>query len=80
MVPRVDMIFNAILFAVGVYWCYEVIGRWRSDLDELRTVDDKLRRAVIVGFWILTAAIAVLVVTSALRVIFTIVGGIRKLM
>jgi len=74
------LVFNAVLFALGVYWCIEVAKRWRSDWDDLRTVEDQTRRVVIVGVWILTAIIALLVVNSAIRLLMSIISGIQSLM
>ena len=73
------MIINAVLLALGIYWCYEMLGRWRSDLDELRTVDDNMARAVIIGLWAITAVIAFFVINSAVGLIASLTSGIRGL-
>jgi len=73
------LLFNAVLLAFGVYWCYEMFGRWRSDLEEFREAEDNTRRAVILGLWILTLLIALLVLNFAIAVILDIVWGIRAL-
>lgn len=73
------ILINAVLLALGVYWCYEVFGRWRSDLADLRELDDKLQKAVIIGLWLITLVIAILVVNFAIGVIANIVEGIRSL-
>ena len=67
------MLFNAVLFAVGVYWCYEMFGRWRSDLADLRDLDDSLQKLVIVGLWLVTLVIAVFVANFAVALIIPIV-------
>ena len=72
-------IINATLFALGAYWCYEMLGRWRSDLDELRTVDDNMARAVIIGLWAITAVIAFFVINAAVGLIASTTSGIRGL-
>ena len=79
MILNFGLIINAVLFAIGTYWCYEVFGRWRSDLEELREVEDKYRKAVIIGIWAVTVVIAILVINAAVRLIAIIVAGIRDL-
>ena len=73
------LLFNAILLALGVVWCYHVIKRWRSDLEELREVEDTTRRLVIVGMWAVTVVIAVLVVNFAVGLIMAIVSALGDL-
>jgi hypothetical protein len=72
-------LLKAALFAAGVYWCYEMLGRWRSDLDELRTGKDNMGKAVIVGLWVLTAVIAAFVSWFAVGLISSIFSGINGL-
>lgn len=72
------MLLDAVLFALGVYWCYEMFGRWRSDLADLRELDDNLQKVVIIGLWLLTLVIAVLVANFAYGLIARIVEGIRS--
>jgi hypothetical protein len=74
------LIINAILLALGIYWCYEVFGRWHSDLEEVREIDDNLRKGVIIAIWAVTLVIAVLVINFALGVGADIVSGIRSLL
>ncbi len=72
------MLFNAVLFAVGVYWCYEMFGRWRSDLADLRDLDDSLQKLVILGLWLFTFIVAAFVANFAIALIIPIVQGIRS--
>lgn len=64
------------LLVLGVFWCKEVIGRWRSDMEELRTSEDKVRKAVIIGIWVVTFFIAMYVVSVAAALIWQGVLGI----
>lgn len=73
------LLINAILFAVGAAWCYAVLKRWRSDLEELREVKDNIRKGVIVAIWAATVVIGILVVNFAVGVIGNIASGIRGL-
>ncbi len=71
------MLLNVVLFGLGVYWCYEMFGRWRSDLTELRELDDSLEKLVIVGLWLVTFVVAAAVVYFAVQLIIPIVQAIR---
>ncbi len=79
MIYDFGIVIDAILLALGVYWCYVMLGRWRSDLEELRTVDDNIGRAVIIGLWALTAVIAFFVINFAVGLVANIISGIRGL-
>lgn len=50
------------LYVLGVWWCYEVIARFRDDVEELREVKETSRRAAIIIVWGITVIIAVLLV------------------
>ena len=73
-------IIQALLFALGVYWCYKVIARLHDDLEQLREGESKITKAVIVGFWALTVVIAILVINFAVGVIGGIVSNINGLL
>ena len=60
MIYSFGTVIDAILFVVGGYWCYAMLGRWRSDLEELRDVNDNAGRAAIIGLWAVTAVISTL--------------------
>ena len=70
------LLIRIVLFAVGVYWCYEVIGRWREDVKELREVDEPARKAGIIVVWAITVVIAIAVVWAALTVTLRIISGL----
>ena len=72
------MLLNVVLFAVGVYWCYVMFGRWRSDLADLRDLDDSLQKLVIIGLWLFTLVVAAFVANFAVALIIPIVQGIRS--
>lgn len=65
------------LLVLGVFWCKEVIGRWRSDVEELRASEDKVRKAVIIGIWVVTFFIAMYIVSIAAALIWRILLGIH---
>ncbi len=72
------LLLNAVLLALGLFWCYQMFGRWRSDLADFRDLDDNLQKAVIVGLWLITFVIAALVVNFSAGVIASIIGGLRS--
>ena len=72
------LLINAVLLALGAFWCYQMFGRWRSDLADLRDLDDTLQKAVIIGLWLITFVIAVLLVNFAVGLITNITEGIRS--
>ena len=73
-------LFGALLWALGVYWCFEVIKRFRSDVEELREVEEVSRKIGIIIVWAITAGIAFLVIGSAVAVVRRIALGIRYLL
>ena len=62
MFPSVIDLSYAILLALGVWWCKDVIVRFRSDLERFRAAEHFTDKAVIAFFWALTLGIIVLVV------------------
>ena len=67
-------VINAILLVVGIVWCKEVFGRWRNDVDDLRT-GDRTRQIVIVVIWLLTVGIMFLVVNFLWAIVGNIIGA-----
>lgn len=52
------------MFVLGVYWCWDVARRFREDLQELREVKEKPRKAGIIIVWAATFIIAVILIIS----------------
>jgi hypothetical protein len=72
-------ILQAFLWAFGVYWCYEVISRFREDLSELSEVEEKTRKAVIIGIWCVTIIIMIFLAKFTYKIASKIVLGIYML-
>ncbi len=72
------VLLDALLLAIGAYWCYEMFGRWRSDLADLRELDDNLQKAVIIGLWLITFVVAALVVNFAVGVVAGVIEFVRS--
>jgi hypothetical protein len=70
---------QAILFALGVWWCKEILSRWRDDLAKMRDPDDQADRPVIVILWSITGLVLLLCVGFALNIGGSIVRAIRDL-
>jgi len=56
------------LYVLGVVWCYQVIGRFREDVQEIREVKEGARRGAIIFIWVLTVIIAVVLIGYGLAV------------
>ena len=78
LTPR--MLVEAILLALGIWWCMEIFPRWRDDLGKLRQPDDRADRPVVIILWSITAVVAFLCIRFALALARNIVGGIRDLL
>jgi len=70
-------LIQAILFALGVWWCKEMLSRWRDDLTKMRKPDDRADRPAIIILWSITGLILFLCIRFALNIGGTIVRGIR---
>ena len=60
------VVIKAILLVGGIYWCHEMFGRWRKDLEEYRTSDDQADRLVIALLWGVTVVILLLMINFVL--------------
>jgi len=74
------MLVQAILLALGIWWCMEMFPRWRDDLGKLRKPDDRADRAVVIILWSITAVVAFLCIRFGLTIGGNIVGGIRDVL
>ncbi|UCG55876.1 MAG: hypothetical protein JSU70_13510 [Phycisphaerales bacterium] len=57
------------LYVLGVWWCYEVVRRFRRDVQEIREQREVVRTGAIVFVWALTVVIAVVLIRYTLVVI-----------
>ena len=64
------VVTQAVLLVLAIVWCHQMLGRWRSDLQELRSRADSNEKGVIVILWSVTACVLVFAVSS--------VGGIAS--
>ncbi len=57
------------LYILGVWWCYEIIGRFREDVKEIREVKGVTRKAVIIFVWAITVVIAIALIRYSFVII-----------
>jgi hypothetical protein len=72
-------LIQAILFALGIWWCKEIFSRWRDDIAKMRETNDQAERVVIVILWCITGLVLLICVRFALNIGGSIVRGIRDL-
>jgi len=70
-------IVHILLFVAGVWWCKEVLGRFRSDVQLLRELKERPRKMAIVLVWLVTVVIGALVVRTLVIVVLRIIAGLR---
>ena len=70
-----DVATSAVLLVVAFLWLREMIGRWRSDLEELRSTKDGTVRFVVAALWCATF----LIVIFAVRTVANLIGGVAQL-
>ena len=52
----------ATIYIFGLWWCYQVITRFRQDLREIFELKEVTRTAVIIFVWIITIPIMLILV------------------
>lgn len=72
-------IVQAILFALGIWWCNEMLSRFHDDLAKLREPDDQADRVVVIILWVITLLVLLVCVRFAWNIGESIVHGIRDL-
>lgn len=63
------MIFDALLFVLGGYWCHEMWKRRERDLDEYRNAKDPSARQAVLILWIATGVFALLMLNFAFGIL-----------
>jgi len=51
------VVLKAIVLVFGIFWCKEILGRWREDVSSLRELKDWTRRGAIIAVWLVTLGI-----------------------
>ena len=79
MFPGFTDLIDAVIFALGIVWCWHVIRRVRSDVDELRTAEDTAPKVAIIVIWLVTLCIAAWIFRFAYVILSRIIGALRSL-
>ena len=61
-------LWRACVLFLGLWWCKEILGRWRDDVAEFKD-PDATRRGVILVLWAVTAVIIGIFVMLAWSII-----------
>jgi uncharacterized membrane protein SpoIIM required for sporulation len=69
----------AVLYFLGLWWCYAVIRRLPQDVREIREPGQAARTTAIVFVWVLTIVIAILLIAYSLVIIEETVSFVRTL-
>ncbi|MGC8559636.1 MAG: hypothetical protein ACP5O1_03055 [Phycisphaerae bacterium] len=78
--PTFGMLFEGILFILALWWLKEMLGRVREDWIEVRNPETELiPRLVLIGLWLLTALVALFVLSVAIMIITGIVSGLKSM-
>jgi len=56
------LILDAILVALGLWWCIKILGRFGRDLARVRGEAEATEKGVIIAFWLVTAGILFLII------------------
>jgi hypothetical protein len=70
------MLGQAVLFAAGIWWCLQMLPRWRDDLRMFRKPEDSSDRAVTVILWGITGLVAFLCILFGLTLAWNVVRWI----
>jgi hypothetical protein len=65
------------LYILGLWWCYEVIGRFREDVQEIRELKEITRTAAIIFIWIITVIIAIVLIRYSFVIIENLFSFVR---
>ena len=79
--PSFGMLFAAILLVFALWWLKEMLGRWRSDLEELRDPQTEwIPRLCLIGLWLVTFVIAIAVFSFIISIVIMAMTGLRALL
>ncbi len=67
----------AALYILGLWWCYEVIGRFREDVKEIRELKEITRIAAIIFVWAITVIISIILIVYGFVIIKELILSFR---
>jgi hypothetical protein len=65
------------LYILGLWWCYEVIGRLREDVQEIRELKETTRTAAIIFVWAITGIIAIVLIIYGFAIMYRLASFVR---
>lgn len=74
------LLFQAVLLALGIGWCYAVVQQWREHVAELREGQAMIAKVIVIGLWLVTAIVAFFTAGMIVNLIQSIARGIRDLL
>lgn len=79
--PSFGMLFASILLVFALWWLKEMLGRWRSDLEELRDPQTEwIPRLCLIGLWLVTFVIAIAAFSFIISIVIMAMAGLRALL
>ncbi len=79
--PSFGMLFASILLVFALWWLKEMLGRWRSDLEELRDPQTEwIPRLCLIGLWLVTLVIAIAAFSFIISIVIMAMAGLRALL
>jgi hypothetical protein len=69
-------LIQAALFALGVYWCKEILGRFPQDLKDFKSPKDESVRPVILLYWALTGLAVFFIISFVFMLIRMVRSGL----
>ena len=79
--PSFGVLFAAILLVFALWWLKEMLGRWRSDLEELRDPQTEwIPRLCLIGLWLVTFVIAIAAFSFIISIVIMAMAGLRALL
>ena len=77
--PRILLLVQLLVVVGGIWWCKEIFERLRSDIDDVRHSDERIKKGVIIFYWILTIPVLPLTVFAGWFFIKSIIKAIASL-
>ncbi len=65
------------LYILGLLWCYEVIGRFREDIQEIRELKEITRKSAVIFIWAITVIIAIVLIVFSFVIIKNLFSFVR---
>ena len=79
--PTFGSLFTSLLLVGALVWIKEMLGRWRSDLEELRDPKTEwIPRLCLIGLWLVTFVIALAAISFIVGISIMALRGLWALL